>query len=618
MLNEEKFNKCRNKITADIRNAKRDFETKLAENIKEDSKSFYAYVRNKSKGRTKVGPVKDEVGNLVSDSKEMANLFNDYFSSMFTKENLKNIPMVDVKGLGDNNGALENIDINKERVAKALGTLKMNKAAGIDGLNSSFIKGCSSGIVKPLELIFKKSLETAEIPNDWKKANVSVIFKKGSRKEPGNYRPVSLTCHIGKILEKIIKEDMMKYLEENNLFFDSQHGFRNKKSCLTNLLEFVKFVTHKIDEGKPVDVVYLDFQKAFDKVPHERLLIKLEALGVKGMVLNWVREWLKDRIQRVVINGEESSWIKVTSGVPQGSVLGPILFLVFINDLDSNILSMILKFADDAKIVQEVQNVEGRNKLREDLARLFNWSEVWQMNFNLEKCKIMHIGNKNNLFDEYAIGGHILERVEEEKDLGVLINDKFKVDKHCAMVAKKANQVLGLIHRTITCKNKKIITQLYKSLVRPHLDYCSPVWRPYLQKDINLIEKVQKRATRMVEGFRGVDYFSRLKSMRLTTLETRRLRADLIEVFKIVNGFEGLREEQFFERKQVEEGACGTRRNSHALYKKRFRLDVAKFSFSNRIINEWNRLPNKVIESRNVNAFKGKLDDYLKHVRGLK
>ena len=203
------------------------------------------------------------------------------------------------------------------------------------------------------------------------------------------------------------------------------------------MLEFVNYVSNRIDEGKPVDVVYLDFQKAFDKVPHERLLVKLEAMGIKGMVLNWVREWLRDRSQRIVINGEESSWIKVTSGVPQGSVLGPVLFLVFINDLDSNIFSKILKFADDAKIVQEVHNVEGRDKLREDLSRLFKWSEEWQMNFNPDKCKIMHIGNENKLFDEYAIGGHMLEKVEEEKDLGVIINDKFKVDKQCTMVAKK-------------------------------------------------------------------------------------------------------------------------------------------------------------------------------------
>ena len=162
------------------------------------------------------------------------------------------------------------------------------------------------------------------------------------------------------------------------------------------------------------------------------------------------------------------------------------------------------------------------------------------------------------------------------------------------------------------------MTKLYKSLVRPHLDYCSSVWRPYLQKDINLLEKVQKRATRMVEGFKGMNYLSRLKGMRLTTLETRRLRADLIEVFKIVKGFEGLREDEFFELREVKGGACSTRRNSHAFFKKRFKLDVAKYSFSNRVVDEWNGLPSKVIEEKTLDAFKGKLDFHLKHVRGLK
>ena len=410
----------------------------------------------------------------------------------------------------------------------------------------------------------------------------------------------------------------MRYLETNKLIFESQHGFRNKKSCLTNLLEFTKFVTDKIDEGKPVDVVYLDFQKAFDKVPHERLIIKLEALGIKGSVIKWIREWLKGRTQRVIINGEESDWARVNSGVPQGSVLGPILFIIFINDLDANILSKIVKFADDAKLAQAVHNVAGRDQLRDDLLNLFKWSEDWQMAFNVDKCKIMHIGSKMNCIDNYVLGGQILKQVDEENDLGVIFSNKFKADKHCAKVTKKANQVLGLIYRTFTCKSKRIITQLYKSLVRPHLDYCSPVWRPHLQKDINMLEKVQRRATRMVEGYRGVDYLCRLKGMRLTSLETRRLRADLLEVYKIVNGLEGLSEKDFFEGRRSREGACGTRSNSHSFLKKRCRVDLVKYSFANRVVNEWNRLPNSVIEARGINAFKGKLDSYLRNVRGLK
>lgn len=616
LLNEQLYKECRNKVNSEIRVAKREYETRLADKIKEDPKSFYAYVRSRSKVKVKIGPIKDNLGQVVSEDSEMVNIFNEYFSSVFTKEDLINIPKVDNSIVNNKNCYLEDIVINKNKIARALSTLKINKAAGVDGVHSSLIKGCVDTIITPLEHIFKSSLENGEIPSDWKKANVSVIFKKGSRKEPGNYRPVSLTCHLGKIMEKVIKEDLVRYLEENKLIRESQHGFRNKRSCLTNLLEFTKYVSDWIEEGKPVDVIYLDFQKAFDKVPHERLLIKLESLGIRGKILNWIREWLRDRSQRIVINGAESDWTKVTSGVPQGSVLGPVLFTIFINDLDDGILGRMIKFADDAKLAQAVHNLEGRDKLRMDLLNLFEWSEKWQMKFNLDKCKIMHIWNKKNLFDKYSLGGQILQEVDEENDLGVIFNNKFKVDKQCAKVAKKANQILGLIYRTFECKNKMIVKQLYKSLVRPHLDYCSSVWRPHLRKDINLLERVQKRATRMVEGYKGLEYQDRLKGMKLTTLETRRLRADMLEVFKIVKGMEGLKEEFFFEKSR--RGVDGTRNNSHSFFKRRVRLDVGKYHFANRVVEDWNRLPNGVIEVESVNAFKGKLDFYLEHVRGFK
>jgi hypothetical protein len=282
-------------------------------------------------------------------------------------------------------------------------------------------------INEPLIDLFKTSMEEGSIPNDWKCANVTAIFKKGIRTEPGNYRPVSLTANICKVMERMIKEDIVNFLERKQIIRNSQHGFRNKKSCLTNLLEFMEHVSQKLDKGEPVDIIYLDFQKAFDKVPHKRLLAKLKAIGIEGNLLRWIGLWLTGRKQRVVINSVESDWKDVLSGVPQGSIMGPLRFIIFINDIDLNIGNKILKFADDTKLFGIASSDEDIESLRYDLNRLFEWSEKWQMKFNVEKCVVMHVGAKN-VKAQYVIGGKSLTKVEEEKDLGVIFNKDFKVE----------------------------------------------------------------------------------------------------------------------------------------------------------------------------------------------
>jgi len=234
------------------------------------------------------------------------------------------------------------------------------------------------------------SLETGVVPQDWKEAIVSPLFKKGSKAKPENYRPVSLTSIIGKILESIIKDQIASHLDHFNLIQKSQHGFTKGKSCLTNLLEFLEGVTSDLDDGNSVDLVYLDFAKAFDKVPHRRLAKKLEAHGIGGCILQWIENWLSKRRQCVGINGVYSSWRDVTSGVPQGSVLGPILFVIYINDLDSDLVSHIGKFADDTKMYKSVNCIADVEMLRNDLTRLDEWSREWQMQFNIDKCVVMH------------------------------------------------------------------------------------------------------------------------------------------------------------------------------------------------------------------------------------
>lgn len=466
-------------------------------------------------------------------------------------------------------------------------------------------------IIKPLRDIFTKSLENSEVPQDWRVANITPIFKKGSKKEPGNYRPVSLTSQISKVMEKLIKSEIVLYLERYQLIKNSQHGFRAKRSCLTNLLEFLNIVSGHVDDGSPVDVIYLDFQKAFDKVPHVRLMKKLEAHGITGHLSRWIGAWLEGRKQRVVLNGECSNWEGVTSGVPQGSVLGPILFIIYLNDFDDNINNRIFKFADDAKIVGKVATGEEIQSMRDDLVVLDKWAEDWQMSFNVAKCKVVSFGF-NNSTAKYNIGGGSLVSEREEKDLGVIIRDDLKNGKQCSQAATRGNQVLGMINRTFNCKNKVIMLKLYKSLVRPHLEFCVQAWRPHLKGDIDVIEKVQRRATKMIEGCKNLSYEERLRVLGLTTLETRRLRADLIEVFKIMRGLEGINAGMFTLREGVVRG------HALKLFKNRVRLDVGKYSFKNRVCDEWNCLPEGVVDACSVNVFKGKLDLYLRCIRGFK
>jgi hypothetical protein len=620
--NEKDYKRLRNKITSDIRKAKSGFEEKIANNIKMDNKTFYAYVRGRSRVKVKVGPLKREDGVVVSDDRGMAELLSDYFAQVFTKEDTSNIPVACFDRVVQLGVRVEQVVIREEMVEEVIRKLKDNKAAGVDELNSTFLKGSVKGLAKPLANIFRESLRSGKVPDDWKVANVAAIFKKGVRWDPGNYRPVSLTSQVGKVLEKLIKEVVVDYLEKYELIGRSQHGFRKNKSCLTNLLEFFELISNRLDNREWVDVLYLDFRKAFDTVPHVRLIAKLEAIGIRGQVLKWIKDWLAERKQRVILAGEVSRWEKVVSGVPQGSVLGPVLFLVYIEDIDNGMLNRILKFADDTKVIGRVVNDEDIMAMKEDLKKLYEWSVRWQMGFNADKCKVMHfgIGNKKSV---YELGGKVIKECVEEKDLGVLVSRDGKVDKQCAEAAKKGFQMLGMISRTFSSRKKVVLGKLYKSMVRPALEYCIQAWRPSLKKDIEVLERVQRRATRMVDECRGLDYGGRLKRMNLTTLETRRLRADLIEVYRIMHGLEGLNEEDFFIRTKTGAGLGGgtkmnLRGNSWKVYKKRFSSNYGRNSFGNRVVSWWNKIPDSVIEGEGgLNAFKGRLDKLMAQVWGL-
>ena len=426
---------CR-KVKRLVRKAKKDEELRVANLCKENPKEFFGYVSSRKPVKHQIGPLKDSHGGIHATDVGIANILNDYFVSVYTRENSY---ATAVSGITHEGCTLDNIVCTVEKVISKIEKLNPYKSPGPDGFLPRVLREVSKQVAPHLTAVFNKSLETGIIPEDWRLANVTPIYKKGDRKEAGNYRPISLISVVGKLLEGIITDATVEHLETHNLIMDSQHGFRQKRSCLTNLLEFFHDMMREHDKDRAIDVLYLDFQKAFDKVPHGKLMSKVRALGIRGKVADWIENWLSDRKQRVVVNGTASEWSCVTSGVPQGSVLGPLLFIIYINDIDIGLLSKVSKFADDTKLGANVSSPEGVQQLQSDLQKLGEWSEKWQMPFNLAKCKVMHIGHSNPRSD-YSLLGRDIEETELEKDLGVLISSDLKFSKQCIEVEKKSTE----------------------------------------------------------------------------------------------------------------------------------------------------------------------------------
>ena len=590
-----------------IRKSKRNLEINISQQAKTNPKKFYQYIRSKKTIKDKIGPIRDVDNKLVSDCKNMAKILNSFFQSVFITEDISSLPNVLPMPMRFDNEMLKIDEINENDVARYLRNLNPNKSTGTDLVSSRLLCECQDELVFPLKLLFNKSLQEGIVPSLWKCANVTPIFKKGNKCEAGNYRPISLTSVIIKIFERIIKDKIVSFLDRHKLIIDTQHGFRNNRSCLTNLLEFYNYVFSNYDERIPSDIIYLDFKKAFDTVPHKRLLIKLKAHGIGDQLCSWVDNWLTNRKQRVVINGEASDWLQVTSGVPQGSVLGPLLFLIYINDLDLGVSSKISKFADDTKLGGKALTNGDCEIIQKDLDNLSIWSDKWLLKFNKDKCKVMHVGY-NNLKHNYKLQGQNLIRVEEEKDLGIIIKSDLKNGSQCIVASRKANTVLGFIARNFECKTPEVITRLYTSLVRPHLEYAVQFWSPCYQKDQNKLESVQRRATKLVPGFRGLQYEERLKRLNMFSLKDRRIRGDLIETFKILKGIDNLNYNNFFELSSQ----LLTRNNGLKLKGRRSNTDLRRSFFDIRVIDFWNKLPASVVQADTIATFKDRLDKFFK------
>lgn len=327
-------------------------------------------------------------------------------------------------------------------------------------------------------------------------------------------------------------------------------------------------------------------------------------------VIEWVKEFLTNRKQKVVVNNSPSDWAPVTSGIPQGSVLGPILFVLYINDLPESVKQEAFLFADDTKIFGEVNEHSENKLLQEDLNQLLNWSEKWLLLFHPDKCKVLELGKKNRTSYDYKMGDIPLEHVNSEKDLGITIDSELKFRQHIDIKTKKANQIMGIIRRTFDYLDNVTFLKLYKALVRPHLEYGASVWSPHFEKDIEAVERVQRRATKQLENLRNMPYEERLKNLNLPTMVYRRYRGDMIETYKIISGIYKQNSETFFKFRNSNR----TRGNDKKIYKTFSRLNIRKYFFSQRIVDIWNSLPNNVVNSPSILSFEINLDNHWKNV----
>ncbi|KAK4811348.1 hypothetical protein QYF61_027577 [Mycteria americana] len=428
-----------------------------------------------------------------------------------------------------------------DQVRDHLRNLKVHKSMGRDEMHLRVMRELADEVAKPLSIIFEKSWQTGEVPSDWKRGNITPIFKEEKRKTWGTT------------------------------------GWSVSPLCLAR-------VTALVDKGRATDVIYLDLCKAFDTVPHNILVSKMERHGFDGWTTQWLRNWLNGRIQRVVVNSSMSGWRSVMSGVPQVSVLGPVLFNIFVGDMDSGIECSLSKFADDTKLSGVVDTLEGRDAIQRDLERLEEWARANLMKFSKAKCKVLHLG-RGNPKHGYRLGDEWIMSSPAEKDLGVLVDEKLNMSRQCALAAQKDNRILGCIKKSMASRSREVILPLYSTLVRSHLEYCVQLGGPQNKKDMDQLKRVQRRAMKMIRGLEHLPYEDRLRELGLFSLEKRRLQGDLIVAFQYLKGAVLVLAELIFF----------------------IRLDIRKKFFTVRVVRHWNGLPREVVDAPLPGSVQGQL-----------
>ncbi|CAK1593267.1 unnamed protein product [Parnassius mnemosyne] len=510
---------------------------RVEDSLKSHSKIFWSYIRNKSRGASYPSRMTYS-GITYNSEQDICNLFAQYFHSNYLQPTKPEDISRCTSSFASND--ISTININYFEVERLLKSLDLKKSAGPDGIPALFLTKCAGTLSKPITFIFRRSINEGLMPSRWKSAFITPIHKKGPQNIIENYRPISKLNLIAKVFERIVYNQL--YPAIKHTIIPQQHGFLQKRSTTSNLLLFTDFVSYNMDKGYQIDAIYTDYSKAFDRIDHAILMEKLSTAGIRGDLFRWFTSYISNRSQAVILNGFTSSWVPVPSGVPQGSLLGPLLFVIFINDISECFLNTnFLLFADDMKIFRIVNNFDDALYLQNDLLNLDNYCRRNKLDINVEKCFCVSFGRKRNInIFKYTLKGSELSRCNEIRDLGITIDNKLLYDQHIEQIVNKAYKALGFIIRSCSSfRNLKSIKILYCSLVRSNLEYASQIWNPQYNIYVNKIESIQKRFIRYVcSKFRipKENYELLCGRLHLLPLQTRRYTADLVLLSKIAQG----------------------------------------------------------------------------------
>ena len=443
----------------------------------------------------------------------------------------------------EDDSSLADISFTEKDILQACAELKSGSAAGADGVPANLLKLCRKELAKPLFILWRSSLDQGCIPSDLLLVLICPVHKGGSRGIPKNYRPVALTSHIVKVFERVVRKALVAHLEKNGCFPDGQHGFRALRSTLTQLLSFWDTILEKLEDDAGVDVIYTDFSKAFDKVETGVLLHKIKECGVRGRVGCWLAAFLDSstRQQAVVVNGTVSSLSPVISGVPQGTVLGPVLFLIHIRDIAAGLSpeTTATSFADDTRVQRGIQSGQDCSDLQADLQVIYDWAEKVNMHFNSEKFECLRFWPGAGAPPAYKNQGPDKSEIEVKsnlKDLGIQLSSDLSFKVHVEKTIAAASKLAGWGLRSFRGRSRGVMKTIWKSLVQPKMDYCSQLWSPGDQESINKLEAVQRHFTSKVKGLEEMEYWERLSDLKLYSQERRRERYMIIFLWKLSQG----------------------------------------------------------------------------------